>query len=603
MITCRFKLPDVALFIISSCISSAALAQGYTRQTHHDLEKKFVKEIYQVKDTIRNILHGRYISYYVNGMPESKGQFTNNETTGVWEFFYETGNLKMRGILRQNANYGLWEYFYESGQKSMEGTINGKNREGEWKMYYENGLLKETGEYINNKRVGLWTSYFEDGVLRGEIDYTDDFGTYTEYYHSGKILSQGPRAGTKNVGHWRFFAENGSLHAEGDYQNGKKNGEWFNYHSNGRIASKGRYENDLPVGSWEYYFDDGNINSSGEFLSGIKTGNWKTLTRDGKLKSEAILQKGTGEYREYYESGKLKVKGSLSNNKKEGKWEYFYEDGKREGECDYSNDKGTYFGYFPSGNLQTKGTLEGDQKTGTWEMYENDGKLSGYYRPFYDDRKLGKEIADLSKSTKAARSGSSAGRLTYFDARFNEFRGVILAGNPMMTFAGRLPVAAEFYLQERLGHEFEFVGIRNPFFKSDITMPVGKQFERGYSIAIRQKMYNQTRAGGMWYFGQEIRFTNQGHFVNSFNPSLPENIFTAGAIEQRIEYGWLLGYRIMQKNNAEGLTIDVFLSADIGYRGFDVDPNYVAYFENVRQSKLSTSLYFGLNFGRVFSFR
>ena len=32
---------------------------------------------------------------------DSKGQFMNNETTGVWEFYYETGNLKMRGILRQ----------------------------------------------------------------------------------------------------------------------------------------------------------------------------------------------------------------------------------------------------------------------------------------------------------------------------------------------------------------------------------------------------------------------------------------------------------------------------------------------------------------------
>jgi antitoxin component YwqK of YwqJK toxin-antitoxin module len=578
------------------------MAQGFTRQTYHDKDKKQIKEIYQVKDTLRNILHGRYISYYVNGMLDSKGQFTNNETTGVWEFFYETGNLKMRGILRQNANYGLWEYFYESGQKSMEGTINGKNREGEWKMYYENGQVKETGEYQNNKRVGLWTSYFEDGVLRGEIDYTDDFGTYTEYYHSGKVLSEGPKAGTKNVGHWRFFSEKGMLQSEGEYQNGKKNGDWFNYHANGQIASRGRYENDQPAGKWEYFFEDGKISSAGEYLGGVKTGNWKTLNNNGTLKSEGTFNKGSGEYREYYASGKLKAKGKLVNNKKEGKWEYFYEDGKREAECDFVNDRGTYFGYFPNGNLRTKGLLEGDQKTGTWEMYENDGKLSGYYRPFYDDRKLGKEIAELSRSSKATKSGSSAKRLTYFDARFNEFRGVIIGGNPVMVFAGRLPVGVEFYLQERLGHEFEFVGIRDPFFKSDVSIPVGKQFERGYSITIRQKMYNQTRAG-MWYFGQEIRFTNQGHFVNSFNQSSPENVFTAGAVEQRIEYGLLLGYRIMQQNNAEGFTIDAFFSADAGYRGFDVDPNFASYFEEVNQSRLSTSLHFGLNFGRVFSFR
>jgi uncharacterized protein len=590
-----------ALFILG--VSFQALSQGFTRQTFHDLEKTNLKEVYQVKDTIRNIAHGRYIAYYLNGNVESKGQFTNNETTGVWEFFYETGNLKMRGILRQRENYGLWEYFYESGQKSMEGTINGKNREGEWKTYYENGQVKEIGEYIVNKRVGLWKVYFEDGVLRGEIEYTDDFGTYTEYYHSGKVLAQGPKSSTKNVGHWRFFSEEGFLQSEGDYDGGKKNGEWVTYYASGKIASKGKYENDQPTGKWEYFFEDGKSSAFGEYSNGVKTGIWKTLSPNGALLSEATYTKGTGDYREYFPGGNLKTKGQIVDNKKEGRWEYYYEDGKKEGECDFREDKGTYIGYYPNGNLQTKGTLEGDLKTGTWEIYENDGKLSGYYRPFYDDRKLGKEIADLTKSGgKATRSQSAARKLTYFDARFNEFRGVIIEGNPIMVFAGRLPVGVEFYLQERLGHEFEFVGIRDPFFRSDISIPVGKQFERGYSIAIKQKFYNQVKAG-MWYFGHEIRFTNYGHFINQPAPFSSLEVYTYSAVEQRIQWGLLGGYRIMQRNNAKGFTIDAFISANIGYRGFDVDPAFASFFEDVKQSRVATTIHFGLNFGRVFAFK
>lgn len=597
----RFTYSNVATTLcIAVAAWSHASGQSFTRQTYHDKEKKNLKEVYQVKDTVKNIVHGRYISYFVNGNIESKGQFTNNETTGVWEFFYETGNLRMRGILRQNANYGLWEYFYESGQKSMEGMINGKNREGEWKIFYENGQVKEIGEYQNNKRTGLWTTYFEDGVTRGEIDYVDDFGTYTEYFHSGKVYSEGPRAGIRNVGHWRVFAEDGSLQSEGEYLNGKKNGEWLNYYPSGKLSSKGKYENDQPIGKWEYYFEDGKVSSSGEFLGGVKSGSWKTLDSKGGVKSEAFYSKGNGDYREYYEGGKLKVKGKIVNGQKDGKWEYFYEDGTKEGECDFVNGKGTYFGYFQNGNLRTKGTLEDDQKTGTWELYENDGKLSGYYRPFYDDRKISKEISDLVYSGKAVKSGSSARKLTHFDARFNEFRGVIIAGNPVMIFAGRLPVGFEFYLQERLGHEFEFVGIRDPFFKRDGDIPVGKQFERGYAITIRQKLYNQVKVG-MWYFGQELRFTNNGHFVNQVMQS--GNAFTAAAVEQRIEYGWLIGYRIMQRNNAKGFTIDAFVTADAGYRGFDIDPQYETYFTGLRTSRLSTSIHFGLNFGKVFSFR
>ena len=590
--------------VILTGASATALGQGFTRQSYHDKEKKNLKEVFQVKDTVRNILHGRYISYYLNGNVESKGQFTNNETSGVWEFFYETANLKMRGILFKNANYGLWEYFYESGQKSMEGIIYGKNREGEWKSYYENGQLKEIGEYTNNKRKGLWKNYFEDGVLKGEIDYSDDFGTYTEYYHSGKVLGTGPKSGTRNVGHWRFFGDDGMLQSEGEYVGGKKHGDWLNYYSSGKTKSKGRYENDLTVGKWEYYFENGTVNSVGEFVNGQKSGYWKSMNTDGTLRNEVSYEQGVGSFREYYPSGKLHAKGQLANDKKEGKWEYFFEDGKKEGDCEFTHGKGTYYGYYPNGNLQTKGTIEDDLKTGTWEIYENDGKLSGYYRPFYDDRKLGKEITRMAGKSSINRAAVRSKRLTNFDPRFNEFRGVIVGGNPVMMFAGRFPLGMEFYFQERLGHEFEFVGIRDPFFKADMNIAPGKKFERGYNIAIKQKLYTPLKAG-MWYIGQEIRFTNFGHFVNepysSASPD-PDNIFTASAVEQRFEWGLIVGYRIMQRNNARGFTIDMFLSGDIGYRTFDIDPNFATYFQSVDRSNFSRSLHFGFNLGNVFSF-
>lgn len=581
---------------------SVLFAQGVTRQTYHDPEKRILKEVYQVRDTISNILQGKYISYYMNGNVESKGQFTDNETSGVWEFYYETGNLKMRGVLLQNTNFGFWEYFYENGKKSMEGIINGRNREGEWKTYYENGQLKESGEYINNKRVGVWKSYFEDGVKMGEIEYKDDFGRYTEYYHSGKVLGEGPKSGTRQVGHWRYFAEDGTLESEGDYVNGKKSGDWTYYYSNGNIAAKGKYESDDPSGMWEYYYEDGKLSSKGEFKDGNKNGYWKTLNSDGSLKSEITYNEGTGEYREYYSSGKLKTKGSVVNENREGKWEYFFEDGKLEGECNYEEGKGTYKGYYPSGSLQTKGQMENEKKVGTWEIYETDGKLSGYYKPFYEDKKISKEVAELAGKSSIDKVITRGKHFTYFDPRFNEFKGVIVSTDPVFVAIGRFPLSVEFYLQERLGHEFEFIGIRDPFFTADQNIAPGKKFLRGYSVSIKQKFYNPLKAG-MWYFGHEIRFTNLGHHINVSLPQFPEFYFTASSYEQRIEYGILLGYRIMKRNNSSGFTIDAFVSYDIGYRGFDVDEKYESYFEDLKQSNFSSTFHFGLNFGNVFSFR
>lgn len=595
-------MKTIIYFSLFVAITHEVCAQGFVRETYHDAEKKHRKEVYQVKDTLRNTLHGQYISYFLNGNVESRGQFTNNETTGVWEFFYETGNLKMRGILKQNANYGLWEYFYESGQKSMRGNVNGRNREGEWITYYESGQVKELGEYVNNKRQGLWKNYFEDGALKGEIEYTNDAGRYTEYYRSGKILAEGPRTGTMNVGLWRFYNEDGTLGSQGEFVNGKKQGEWKHYYPEGTIESRGKYTHDQRSGPWEEYFGDGRVRSLGTYTGGNRTGVWKSFYPDGKPRGEVTYTDTKGEHREYYPSGKLKSRGNTVNEKRQGQWMFFYEDGRKEGECHYNNDKGTYHGYFPNGALQTKGLMNGDLKTGTWEIYQEDGTLSGYYRPFYDNRALSEEIVSLAGAShikKATRRGKS---LTHFQPRVGEFRGLIVGGNPLMVFAGRLPLGVEFYLQERLGHEFEFTGIRDPFFKRDLAVPAGDKFERGYSVCIKQKLYNPLKTG-MWYFGHEIRFTNYGHFINQPITASSSELFTFSSVEQRIEWGMLLGYRISQSNVRGGFTVDAFVSGDIGYRGFDVDPNFSTYFADINQSRFSTTFHFGVNFGNVFSFR
>jgi len=582
-----------------------AFAQGITRTTYHDAAKKNVKEVYQVKDTISNILQGRYISYFLNGNIESKGQFVNNETTGAWEFYFETGNLRMKGILRANSNYGLWEYFYESGQKSMEGTIDGKLKEGVWKIYYENGDLKETGEYKENNRTGLWKMYFEDGTLRGEIEYKDDYGRFIEYFHSGKVMGEGPKAGARNVGLWRFFSEDGTLESEGNFENGKKNGEWKQFYPSGKLSASGWYTNDLPSGRWSYFFEDGTTLSGGEFVDGKKNGYWSTFNKGGSKRSEITYQNGVGEYREYYQDGKLRVKGQIVDEKNQGKWQYYFQDGKIEGECTFDRGKGTYSGFFPNGSLQTKGQIEDDLRVGTWELYEPDGKLAGYYKPFYEDKTLANEVDAALKrnknSTIVVPKKTKRKGFNYFAPLFPEYHGVIVGGNPVFAFIGSIPLSIEFYNQERLGHEFAFEGLRDPFFTADAEVPENKVFQRGNVISVRQKFYNPLKTG-MWYFGHQVRFTNISHFNNVFSPISPLTKVTASASEQRAEWGVLLGLRLMERNNGNGFTIDIFGAYNIGFRSFDVDDLHKNSFSSLNQSSFSTSSNFGINFGYSFSF-
>ena len=85
--------------------------------------------------------------------------------------------------------------------------------------------------------------------------------------------------------------------------------------------------------------------------------------------------------------------------------------------------------------------------------------------------------------------------------------------------------------------------------------------------------------------------------------SRPDEVFTFNAVEQRIQWGPMIGYRIMRKNNDTGFTVDCFVSADIGYRTFDVAPGRESYFSDINQSKFALTGNFGLNIGHVFSFR
>ena len=592
-----------SILIFFFILTTVAQAQ-IERYTWHDEEKNKIKEVYHVRDTFANILEGTYLSYHINGRMESRGHFSNNETVGKWEFYYETGNLKMAGNLKPGSNDGYWEYYFENGKKSMEGEITGKRRRGEWKIYYESGELKEQGSFKDNKREGIWIGFYEDGNKKSETNYTYGNGNSTEFYASGEKRARGPKSDARNVGLWRFFYKDGSLEAEGHYQNGKKTGDWKYYHKNGQLSAAGRFLSGEADGAWLYYHENGQVSTKGEFIEGRKSGYWGLFNDDGSVKGETQYENGKGVYREFYPGGNVKVQGMITEEKNQGKWKYYYEDGKLEGECNFIDGRGEYFGYYPDGTLQTKGIIDNGQKVGRWELYRNDGTLSGYYKPIYNQANI--QLARAPQPRIVREYGVADYRFRgkkfkYFDPKINEFHGVIVQGNPFFSFLGRVPFGVEFYLQERLGHEFEFEGIRDPFYMSDDDVAKDEVFERGYALAMKQKFYNPDDKYGLWYFGHEVRFTNLNHFANVNTPSSPESLVRASASERKLEYSVMLGYRLMQNTTDKGFTVDGFLSVGTGYRYFDVDDGFDQVFDELNQGNISFAFNFGVNIGYTFA--
>lgn len=603
----------LTVILILHLLSVRPAGAQVIRYVYHDENKDQLKEMYHVRDSTSNVLEGKYLSYYINGNMESEGQFTDNETFGVWKFYYETGKLKMTGDIKQNSNDGYWEYYYESGIKSMEGEITDRKRTGEWKIYFESGPLKERGYFTDDKKIGKWEEYFESGNVKSEIDHNDS--TYTEYYPSGEVKIKGFKSGTKPVGNRVYFYKNGEKQAEGTYENGKRTGDWNFYYENGQVSATGSYVSGKAEGEWAYYDTNGKVSSQGAFTEGKKSGYWGFFYKDGSRKGEGVFDAGSGEYKEYYKSGKLRLKGALTDDKNEGTWKYYYENGKLEGECVFKHGRGEYSGYYPNGRLQTRGIIENNQKVGRWELYKKDGTLSGYHKSIYDDSAPDSPDSDgqqdvvtgVDTGIEKKKSYGTEGRTLnkkrtgYFTPRKNEFHGLILSANPFATFIGKIPFGLEFYVQERIGHEFEFEGIRSPFFESDFNIPIGDIFTRGYSISLRQKFYNSM--GGkvsLWYFGHELRFVNESHFSNIRPDNFPDNVIRANASEENLQYMVLLGYRLMQGTGSGGFTLNLFTGGGIGFMGFDNDPNFPRVFDGKDSSSVYFAYNFGINIGYVF---
>ena len=199
----------------------------------------------------------------------------------------------------------------------------------------------------------------------------------------------------------------------------------------------------------------------------------------------------------------------------------------------------------------------------------------------------------------------------YFDPVINEYKGKILATNPLATLIGHLPISFEYYIEERLGFEVLVTILRDPFYKSSESVELNKVYNRGFNVALKQKFYHPEGRLGMFYFGHEVRLTSLKHYANVIDSlSSTYNYITINSKETKFEYALFVGDRWMRlfgeryKHNSLGFTIDAFVGFGFGYRLYEKkypnNPEYDQIFNEINDSKFVISPRLGLNFGLVF---
>ncbi len=590
------------------CVS----AQSFQYRTYFDDAQTQLKELITLRES-DSAIHGLFTSYYQNGSLFAKGNYNNNYPEGLWTYYFENGNEKATGNLLRGNQEGEWTFFYENGELKSTGELKSGIKNGLWTNYYENGTRKSIGDYRSNKKHGIWNYYYEDGTSKAQANFDNGVGQYREFYPSGKIKSQGINDNDKSSGPWTFYFENGSQRSLGHYEGGYREGRWIFYHENGEIASEGIYRKGKRSGEWKFYHDNGQLSSKGSMDGDVKNGIWKLFYENGEVKSEANYDQGTGLITEYYPNGKVLANGLIENGVKSGKWVFFDENGSKDGEAIYSEGIGEYKGFYEDGKIKMTGQLENNKRIGEWSLYDREGNIVGKYRPIYEEERPIFKIHDVVDEAFVRNINAKPAYLyknksiRYFDEVINEYKGIIIATNPLRTALGEFPISLEYYVQERLGHELQVFYLRDPFFTSKQDLQLEQIYSEGLRIKLRQKFYSKDTEYGMLHFGHNLSFTRNVYNVDINDQSTNFQTSTFSVNEIIGAYGVFIGLRWLKNPGQSGFTIDSFIGLDVGLRNWD--PKYEPsldiddLFEKVDQRKMYLPISFGINIGFMTSSR
>lgn len=595
-----------ALYIALILLTFSGTSQVKQFKKYYNEDSTKLKEVfhYSIEDSV---LQGSYELFFFNGSLQTFGSYHQNEPDSIWKYYYENGRLKATGSYKKGKPRGKWKYFYENGNIKSEGILDGSEKNGYWVFYYENGGEKSNGNYFSNLKSGIWNYLYEDGSIKAQSYLEGGKGRYTEFYPSGKRRMEGFNEYDKSTGEWIYYYESGEIEAIGSFKEGLKDDTWTYYHKNGLVAAEGEYKDGHREGNWKYYHDNGNVSQEGLVIKDQKDGYWKLFYPDGELLGDAEFDNGSGNFNEYYPSGSRKSKGQLLNGVKTGKWFYYSENGVLEGEASFHNGIGDYIGYYPDGTPKMQGQLKDEKRVGEWTLFNPDGSLAGSYHPIYEDEKPifktrissdEKERVDFSTPEyRFKRRG-----FKYFQPTINEYRGIIFATNPAWLLVDELPVAVEYYIQERLGYELQVDLLREPFFTPESDIDIYTKYARGTQFHLRQKFYNPDGINGMFYFGHQLTFKYLNHQVNHLDTLIIQPPIRHGSlIEKGYGYGIFIGTRWMKDAGDAGFTFDIFLGLDIVARSYSkqYESNQALdnYFNNEIKSTLHFPIQLGLNIG------
>ncbi len=134
---------------------------------------------YKLTDYKRRFLWGRYRVIVDTTKPGFIFTVRNGLRNGPAYLYDDAGILKSKGNYENDERSGIWQYYNDKGQLNSEVEYRNGFANGIYYSFYDNGNYAVVGQCSNDKAVGTWYSYRESGSPYSMLHFSPDTEKYT----------------------------------------------------------------------------------------------------------------------------------------------------------------------------------------------------------------------------------------------------------------------------------------------------------------------------------------------------------------------------------------------------------------------------------------
>ncbi|MEO0899587.1 MAG: hypothetical protein AAFY71_24470 [Bacteroidota bacterium] len=164
----RFYL-SLLFFIFSLQAPAQSLDIKTTSQYHSPGKLSLKYEYYFNFWEEREIYHGRYEKWAVNGSKVYSASYHHGNKDGLETYFTKNGLVSRKIRWRNNRIHGSWQSFYPNGkQKEIYLYVEGE-KEGLFQVFHKTGTLKQEGNFNKGLANGLFSYYDKSGQMKKQI--------------------------------------------------------------------------------------------------------------------------------------------------------------------------------------------------------------------------------------------------------------------------------------------------------------------------------------------------------------------------------------------------------------------------------------------------